>query len=180
VAIGSRWTLALVFGYAPLSGGDCEDYLASKGGTIAVSAYALLLSVLLRPHILLKRPDILRIEVGPALLLANDSETHRTRTYQYDFLTESAFGFRGGIEYTRLLTEFLVISMNAGILVFPSGVEYVAGESQTLVSIPVTLGVRFLLMMGGGSDEARTGEGRQVRSFLPRPDAVSANPGWSE
>ncbi len=144
VGIGSRWTLAFAFGYASLNGGDWEECVSSKGGAIEVSAYAMHLAVLLRPHILLKKTDIVRIEVGPALLLASGSETYEGRTYQYDFLKESCFGFRGGVDYTRLLTESLGISLNAAILVFPSGVEYVAGESQTILSLPVTLGVRFL------------------------------------
>lgn len=144
VAIGRRWTLALGFGYATLNGGDWEDYVASKGERIAISGSAIHFALLLRPHILIKGPDILRIELGPALLLADGSETYQGRTYTYDFLKRTAFGVRGGIEYTRYLTESLGASVNAAIIAFPSGIEYIDGRDQTIISLPVTLGVRFL------------------------------------
>ena len=144
LAIGKRWTVAISGGYASLNGKDWENYVASNGGQITVSAYAVHFALLLRSHVLLTRPDILRIEFGPALLLASGSETYQMRAYKYDFLTKPEFGVRGGIEYTRLLTDFIGVSLDAAVLVFPSGVEYVDGESRTVVSLPVTLGVRFL------------------------------------
>lgn len=144
VAIGRRWTLALGFGYASLNGGDWEEYVASRGERLTVSGSAIHFALLLRPHLLLKWPDLLRIELGPALLLADGSEKYQGRNYAYDFLHKTTFGVRGGIEYTRFLTESLGASVNAAIIVFPSGVEYIDGQDQTIISLPVTLGLRFL------------------------------------
>ncbi len=142
--IGRRWTLALAGGYTDLSGSDWEDYVASKGENVTVSAYSVHFAVLLRPHILLTRPNILRIELGPALLLASGGETYQGRAYTYDFLKESAFGVRAGLEYTRLLTDDIGVTAQAGVIVFPSGIEYVDGMTRTILSLPVTIGIRFL------------------------------------
>ena len=144
VAIGKRWTLAFNGGYASLNGSDWEDYVASKGEQVTVSAHAVHFAILLRPHVWLRGPDILRIEFGPALLLASGSETYLMRAYTYDFLKSSTFGVRGGIEYTRLLTDFIGVSLNTAVMVFPSGIQYVDGETRTVISLPVTVGVRFL------------------------------------
>lgn len=143
VAIGRRWTLAVAFGYESLSGSDWENYVASKGERVTVSASAMHFALLLRPHLLIKGPNILRIELGPALLLANGSETYNGRGYTYDFLQKTTFGVRGGVEYTRLLTESIGASINAAIIVFPSGVQYIDNQEQTIVSLPVTLALRF-------------------------------------
>ena len=144
VAIGRRWTLALAFGYSSLSGDEWEAYVAGKGQKVTVSASTIHFALLLRPHILIKRPNMLRIELGPALLLADGSETYQGRAYTYDFLPKTAFGLRGGIEYTRFLTESLGASVNAAIIAFPSVVKYIDRQEQTIISLPVTLGIRFL------------------------------------
>ncbi len=144
VAIGRRWTMAVSFGYASLSGRDWENYVAGKGERVSVSASTIHFALLLRPHLIMNGPNILRLELGPALLLADGSETYQGRAYTYDFLPKTAFGARGGIEYTRLLTESIGASLNAAIIVFPSGVQYIDHQEQTIISLPVTLGVRFL------------------------------------
>lgn len=144
VAIGRRWTLALGFGYTSLSGKEWEDYVASKGERVSVSASTIHFALLLRPHLLINSQNMLRIELGPALLLADGSETYQGRAYTYDFLPKTAFGVRGGVEYTRFLTESIGVSVNAAIIVFPSGVQYIDRQEQTIISLPVTLGLRFL------------------------------------
>ena len=144
LAIGRRWTLGIAGGYAGLDGSDWQEFVASKGSGLSVSAYEVHFAILLRPHVHLTRPNIVRIEFGPALLLASGTETYQGRIYQYDFLKKTALGVRGGIEYCRLVSEYIGVSLHAGIMVFPSGVEYVDGYTQNIISLPVTLGVRFL------------------------------------
>ncbi len=140
--IGKRLTLALAGGYSNLNGSDWEEYVASKGGSVKVTASAFHLALLLRPHVLVTRTDLLRIELGPAILWPKGSETYQGRSYSYDFLQSSSWGVRGGVEYTRFLTETFGVSICAAVLVFPSGVKYLSSETQSYVSLPITVGFR--------------------------------------
>jgi hypothetical protein len=141
-AISRRMTLAIAGGYAVLSGSDWEEYVASTGGKLTTSSYTIYFALMLRPHIIITRTDVLRIEFGAAINLPSGSETWEGRSYNYDFLKHPAYGIRGGVEYIRYISEGFGFSINVAVLIFPSGLQYTAGESQMVLSLPVTVGIR--------------------------------------
>jgi hypothetical protein len=56
-------------------------------------------------------PDILRLEIGPALLFASGEELFEGRTYSYCFLGGMSCGVQGGLEYIRMITASLGLSV---------------------------------------------------------------------
>lgn len=144
-AIGRLWTLGVEGSYSSLNGSAWEGYVSGKGGSVSVSGSFLRFALLVRPHIKLGRSYCIRLEFGPALLLASGQETFAGRTYPYDFLQETSFGAQAGIEYIRALDETLALSVKACVLYFPSSVEFAGGAAGSMVFVPITAGIRFLL-----------------------------------
>ncbi len=143
--IANRWTLGVEGGYSPLNGSAWEEYALKKGDTISVSGSFVHFAILIRPHIMVGGPDVIRFEVGPALLLAHGEETYGRRTYPYDFLGEVSFGVQGGVEYMRIFNDGLAASLKMSGLFFPSVVKYIGGATRSAIILPVSVGIRFLL-----------------------------------
>jgi hypothetical protein len=143
--IGNRWTLGVEGGYSALNGSAWEEYASGKGDRVSISGSFVHFALLLRPHIKVRRPDIIRMEIGPALLLSHGEEIFEGRTYPYDFLNGVSFGVQGGIEYIRVLNESLAATVKVSGMFFPSAVQRVGGASDSIVLLPVTVGIRFLL-----------------------------------
>ena len=143
LAISNRWTIAVTGGYTLYDGGAWEDYVAGQGDAITASMYSFEIAVLARPSLLLSHWDMLRFEFGPAGLFARGSEHYEGRNYNYDYLKTFAIGVQGGIEYTRMLNDYIGISVHTAIVAFPSGIQFIDGETRDIISLPITLGLRF-------------------------------------
>jgi hypothetical protein len=143
--IASRWTLGVEGGYSSLNGSNWEEYAAGTGDKLSVSGSFIHFALLLRPHLLVGSPNIVRVEVGPAMLLANGEEKLDGQTYTYDFLSSTSFGVQAGVEYIHVFNETVAVSLKAAGLFFPSAVQYVGGRSNTIIMMPVSAGIRFLL-----------------------------------
>jgi hypothetical protein len=144
-AIGDRWTLAVEAGYTGLNGSDWEEYVRAQGDVISVSGSFTHIALLLRPHLKVTRPDIIRGEFGAAVIFASGHEVYSGKTYPYDFLGGTSFGMQGGLEYMRVLSNSVALTLKASVLFFPVAVQHVGGPAQGMLWVPVTAGVRFLL-----------------------------------
>lgn len=143
--IASRWTLGVEGGYSSLNGSNWEEYVSGTGDKLSVSGSFIHFALLLRPHLMVGSPNVVRIEVGPALLLAHGEERLDGQTYTYDFLSSTSFGVQGGVEYIHLFNETLAASLKVAGLFFPSAVQHVGGRTNTIIMMPVSAGIRFLL-----------------------------------
>jgi len=144
-AIGRKWTLGLEGGYAALNGSDWEDYAATFGERLEISGSFVHCAVLLRPHIMLSGANVLRMEFGPAVLFASGEEVFEGRTYPYDFLGGTSFGMKAGIEYYRILSPSVALSLKASVLYFPSASQHTAQGAKAISIVPLMAGIRFLL-----------------------------------
>lgn len=144
-AIADRWTVGIEGGYSALNGNGWEEYALEKGDTVDVSGSFIHFCVLIRPHIKVTRPDLIRLEIGPALLLASGEESFGGRTYTYDFLDELSFGVQGGAEYIRLLGDDVALSLKVTGLYFFSAAEHLGGTSDAVIFLQATVGIRFYL-----------------------------------
>jgi hypothetical protein len=144
-AVASLWTLGIEGGYSSLNGTAWEEYASGLGDRITVSGSFLHFAVLIRPHIKIARSYWIRLEAGPALLLASGQETFAGRTYPYDFLRGTNFGVQAGLEYVRVLDESFALSIKASCLFFPSSIQYIGGATNSMLFVPISAGIRFLL-----------------------------------
>jgi hypothetical protein len=143
--LSDRLSLGVQGGYTGLDMSDWQNYASSRGGPISASSSMTYGGIMLRPHLKVSKPDIIKMEFGPVALFASGKESVGGRFYNYDFFKSMKVGAQGGIEYLRLLNENFGISLKASGIVVPSGVEYADGETRTVTLLPITLGIRFLL-----------------------------------
>jgi len=144
-AVSNLWTLGVEGGYSSLNGTAWEEYASGLGDRVVVSGSFLHFAVLIRPHIKITQSYWIRLEAGPALLLASGQETFAGRTYPYDFLRGTNFGVQAGLEYVRVLDESFALSIKASCLFFPSSVQHIGGATSSMLFVPVTAGIRFIL-----------------------------------
>jgi hypothetical protein len=144
-AIAERWTLGVEGGYTSLNGSEWEEYASGKGDTIKLSGSFTHFAVLLRPHFNVTGSDIIRVEFGAAVLIANGQEELGGRIFEYDFLGSPSFGAQGGLEFMHLLNNSLALSFKVQGIFFPSAVEYLDGGTNDIILVPVTVGVRLLM-----------------------------------
>jgi len=144
-ALGERWTLGLEGGYADLNGSAWEEYAARFGDRLEISGTFIHAAVLLRPQLLASAPNILRLEIGPAVLFASGEELFEGRTYPYDFLGGTSLGVQGGLEYIRLITESMALSVKVSGLYFPGASQHASATGKAITFVPVTAGLRFVL-----------------------------------
>jgi len=139
--------LAIVLdgGYEQLDGSDWANYVRSFGEYLAVNAWFAHAGVLLKPYLLATHQDMLGVELGGVALFGNGSETYQGVVYQYDFLKSFHVGFEAGIAYDRRLSERFAVTIRGGGIFVPGGVGYADGEDRTVISLPVTLGIRIFL-----------------------------------
>jgi hypothetical protein len=136
-------SLAFEGGYEPLYGSDWESYARQQGDTVSVSASFGYFSIMLRPYINIGGLNVIRLEVGPALLLPGGSEVVNGRYYSYDFFNTVRIGGKGGIEYDRMLNNNIAASLGFSVIIFPKGVSYADGDSRSVIFLPLNLGIRF-------------------------------------
>lgn len=143
--VDANWTFAFIGGYAELDGSSWENYSRARGDEVRVSAAMTHVGILLRPHIRVSPDDLVKLELGVAGLFTNGTETVDGQVYGYDFFKSFALGGRGGVEYDRVLHRNFAVCCRLTGMMFPSGVKYVDGETRTIVALPLTVGIRFLL-----------------------------------
>ena len=141
--LSNRLSLAVDGGYEQLDGSEWEEYVRAHGDTLNVSASFGYIGVLIQPYLKVGGPDILRLEVGPVILFPSGSEKFNGINYNYDFFSSVKFGGMGGIEYDRMLSDYMAASLKVVGIFIPSGISYADGESRTVIALPVTLGLRF-------------------------------------
>jgi hypothetical protein len=144
-AIADRWTLGVEGGHSSLNGREWEQYAGSRGDTITLSGSFTHFAIVLRPHFNLTEFDMIRVEFGPAVLLAQGQEELGGRIFGYDFLSSTSIGAVGGLEYVRLLNNNLAVTVAAKGIFFPSAVEYLDGGTNDIFLAPVTVGIRLLM-----------------------------------
>ena len=143
--IGRRLTVGIEGGYTSLGGGAWEEYASGFGDRLEVSGSFIHCAVLLRPHLMVSGANILRLELGPAVLFASGEEVYEGRAYQYDFLGGTSFGGKVGIEYVRLLTASLALSVKGSCMYYPSASQHAAAPARSICFAPVSVGIRFML-----------------------------------
>lgn len=141
-ALSDRLSLVIDGGYAQLDGGDWEAYAAQQGDEVRVTASYATIAVLLRSFLRADRPDFLWIECGPAALFPDGEERFNGTVYRYDFFSSAKVGGQGAFGYERMLGERVSATLQAGALLFPSGVSYADGAEFTMIIFPITAGVR--------------------------------------
>ena len=143
--IARRVTLGIEGGFSTLNGSGWEEYAAGFGDRLEISGSFLHCAVLLRPHLLVKGENMVRLELGPAVVFAGGQEAFEGRTYQYDFLGGTSFGAKVGIEYVRLLTESLALSVRGSCMYYPSASQHTAASARSIGFVPLAVGIRFVL-----------------------------------
>ena len=145
IRLAQRWGLVLAAGYSTLSGSEWEEYAYLKGDGVSVSASVTDVSISLRPYLIASPHDQLSLEFGAVGLFAGGHEVVNGERYEYDFFSSFRLGFQGAVEYDRLVSEGIAVTIRGGAVVAPDGMNYADGESRTIVYFPVTVGIRFLL-----------------------------------
>lgn len=135
--------LAISGGYAKLDLSKWEDFAIARGDQVSASASMSYVGLLLRPYLKASKPDIIKLEFGPALVFTNGNETFGKFSYDYDFFQSTSVGILVGVEYDRFLSDNLALAARITSMIVPSGIEYADGKSQTIIIMPFTVGMRF-------------------------------------
>lgn len=140
-----RWGgMAINFGYSHLGTGDWEEYARSQDDIVDASANMFHVGLLLKPYLITRQSDILKLDLGLNLFAPSGRETFEVVSYKYDFL-KSQFGVIIGVEYNHILGDNIALGVNLAGVIVPAGVKYADDENHTIMGFPLTAGVRFLL-----------------------------------
>jgi hypothetical protein len=137
--------LALIGGYAKLDVSKWEDFAVARGDHVSASASVSYVGLVLRPYLKATKPAIIKLEFGPGLVFAKGHETFGRFSYDYDFIRSTSIGFLLGIEFNRFLNDNLALAAKITSMIVPSGIEYASGKNQTVIIMPVSVGMRFHL-----------------------------------
>ena len=143
IRLSDRWGLAITGGYSKLDVSEWEDFARAAGDDVTASASVGHIGLLLRPYLGTSRPDIIKIELGASLVFTKGKETFGRFSYEYDFLKSTVVGILLGIEYDRFLSENIALAARISSMIVPSGIEYADGVDQSLIIMPLTIGMRF-------------------------------------
>ena len=142
--LSDKLVLAATGFYSGLNTGEWDAYARSMGDEVTSSASMSVVALVIRPYLKSTAPDLVSVDIGPAMLFAGGSETFGGRTYEYDFMGSPRFGVLAAIEYDRCLgANYAVYGRVAGVFI-PSGLQYADGWSPSVVTVPVTVGARLL------------------------------------
>jgi hypothetical protein len=140
--LGSRVGLGLEFGYEKLDVGDWVDYAALKGDRISASAEMGHIGILLRPYLLKRTRDLLKLDFGFALVFPSGQETYAPTTYTYDFM-KANIGFVTGLEFDHFVSARMAIAGRLNVIMVSSGIKYADGVSHAIYGLPVSVGIRY-------------------------------------
>jgi hypothetical protein len=152
-----KWGIALNAGYTNLNTGAWEEYAWAHSDEIAASASLTQLGLLLKPYLKTRRPHVVKLEFGLIYSLPKGEERFAGRRFDYDFL-KSGFGFMAGVGYDRYLSQYTALTLRAGGVFVPDGVQYADGVKYGLNGMPITVGIRFDV---GGSSGSKSPDGRR-------------------
>ncbi len=144
IRLSRSWALALGGTYLPLNGSRWEEYAYSKGDVVGMSGSMTQLSLSIKPYLKASPPDLISFEAGAIGLFASGTETVDGEQFEYDFFSSFYLGFQAALEYDRLLSPGFALSLKAGVVMAPAGINYADGESRMIVYAPLTAGIRFL------------------------------------
>ncbi len=142
--LGEKWGLVLGGGYMSLNGTEWEQYTQSNGDHVSVSGSITEVSLSVRPYLVTTPPNLVAFELGAIGLFASGQETVNGEIYTYDFFSTFRLGLQAAIEYDRRVSDNIALTLRAGAVVAPDGMNYADGESRTIIYCPFTAGVRFL------------------------------------
>jgi hypothetical protein len=145
IRLGQSWGLVLGGGHSILNASQWEDYANSKGDMVTVSASMTDFSISLRPYLKTTAPDLLSFEFGVVGMFPNGEEVVDGEIYSYDFFSDFHLGGQFALEYDRLVSEKVAFTARAGVIVVPDGLNYSDGQARTIIYVPLTVGIRFLL-----------------------------------
>jgi hypothetical protein len=130
--------------YSNLNTDGWSEYARSLGDDVQSSASMGVIAVVLRPYLRNSAPDLVSLDIGPAMLFAEGSERVGGKLFSYDFMSSPRFGVLGAIEYDRCLGGNYAAYLRLTGVYVPSALRYAGGWSPSLVTIPVTIGGRVL------------------------------------
>lgn len=142
--LSDNLALAIAGFYTNLDTDAWDEYAASMGDAVSSSASMGVVAVVLRPYLRSTAPDLVSVEIGPAMLFAGGSEKFGSRSYDFDFMSSPRFGVLLAIEYDRYVGDNYALYARAAAAFIPSGLQYAHGWSPTVVTVPFTVGARIL------------------------------------
>jgi hypothetical protein len=137
-----RMGIAFNGGYTQLDLRAWEDYAKARGDMLDAGAAIAFGGAVLKFYLIDGKPNSFHLELGLNYLAPTGYERFAFRTYDYDFL-KARLGFAAGLGYTHFLNAHTAITLRAGGLFAPSGIEYLDGEKHALSGLPLMLGLRF-------------------------------------
>jgi hypothetical protein len=144
IRVAEHWALVFGASHSVLSGSNWESYTREKGDVVSVSATLSDVSISLRPFLMITPTDQISLEFGAAGLFAGGNEVVDGQRYEYDFFSTFRFGFQGAVQYDRLLSNAVAITIRGGGVIAPGGMNYADGESRTILIFPICAGFRFM------------------------------------
>jgi hypothetical protein len=139
-----KLALAVNGGYSALNTGEWDRYARSMGDAVTSSASLGYIAVVIRPYLKHTAPDLVSLDIGPLLLFPSGSERIGARSYHYDFMSSPRIGGMAAVEYDRCVGESYSAYVRLAAIYVPSALQYADGWSPAFVSLPLTLGMRFL------------------------------------
>jgi hypothetical protein len=139
--LSDKTSLAVTGCYLSLNTVEWDEYARSMGDEVTSSASMGFVAIVLRLYLKNSAPDLVSLDIGPLMLFAGGEE----KFFNYDFLASPRFGGLAAIEYDRMLGENYAAYLRVAGAWVPSALQYADGWSPTLVTVPVTIGVRVLL-----------------------------------
>lgn len=153
--VGERTALAIAGGYLPLDTDAWTEYATAHGNgyrpeefqpfSIQASASLWSIGLVLKPFLVKSETDHLKLELGASAVFPSGHEEFDQWSYDYDFLKSPSFGLIAGIEYERLVSQSIALTVKTGSLFVISGIHYADSDGQTMVLLPITAGIRFYL-----------------------------------
>jgi hypothetical protein len=142
--LGQKWGIVLAGTHTIMDFSRWEEYASSKEEHVGASASLTELSLSFRPLLFSTPTDQVGFEVGAVGLFASGKEVINGESYDYDFFSSFRLGFQGALQYDRLVSDAIALTIRGGVVVAPEAMRYADGETRTMIYLPVTAGMRFI------------------------------------
>jgi len=142
--VSDNGALAVIGVFSNLSTKEWNDFARTMGDTVDGSASLGFLAFVYRAFLKNTGPDLFSVDIGPVMLLSGGSEKIGTRSFDYDFMSSPRFGALAALEYDRCVTDNLALTLRLEGMFVPSALQYADGHSPSLLTFPLTVGVRIM------------------------------------
>jgi hypothetical protein len=140
--VGSWAAFAITGGGGGLGTDEWVNYAWSQNDEITSTARLYQFTFLFRPYVLQRPKHLLKLDFGVGIFAPYGNESFQYFSYEYTFLQDK-MSFITGIEYCLFIKPKFALAARANLVYVGSGIKYADEYSQSVMGLPMTIGIRF-------------------------------------